>query len=261
MEENVHIDSQLAQPGSTIYMPAPALRKGLRMPARTKAIIAGLGLLALLVAGFFGMRIHDSIANAPARYAESINEAITSGPGLELPVLNSYIDSDNAATKDAFRSSGYTLIDVEELYSDGNEDENSLDVVKIPKDMNYDDSVALFKNSLRRANVLDAAHYLAGSWRFTAYRSEGVDLKVKYSDLQSETIEEAITNAIAAQGWSDSNFGETGVDQSGNTFQSGSIMINDRNFNWTVSACPLDEVYSVNGLPENSFYVGARLVS
>lgn len=262
MDDELNIDSGFAKPGSTRYMDAPALRGGLVMPAKVKLIIAGLGCLALLVATIFGARFYDTVANAPARYNESITEAIRTGPGLQLPVLNNFAGTDVETIKTSFADSGYTIIDVNELYDNDEEvDEYSLDLLKIPADMDKDLAESLFKKSLRRAAVLDAAHYLGGSWRFTASLAEGCDLKVKYADLESATIEDAIARAISNQGWTDSTMGESGVDQSGNTFQSGTITVNEVTYNWTVSACPLDEVYSVNGLPDNSFYVGARLVS
>lgn len=263
MNDDLYTESDLAQPGATRYMKAPALRRGIRMPGQVKGAIAILGALALLLAAFFGMRAYDAVANAPARYAQSIEDAIQSGPGLELPVLNNYVGSDTASIRTNFSDTGYATIDVEELYAENEEDidESSLDLVKIPGNMDRSTAEELFKKSLRRAPVLDAISYLVGSWRFSASLSTGTDLKVKYADLESANIEEAISKAIAAQGWSDSTFGETGVDQSGNTFQNGTITINEQNFNWSISACPLDEVYNVSGLPENSFYVGARLVS
>lgn len=262
MDNEANIDSGLAQPGATHYMNAPALQRGLHMPSRVKLFIALLGLAGLIVAAIFGFRAYDTIANAPSRYAESINEAIHTGPGLELPVLNNFVGTDTATMRTSFSDSKYSIIDVHEMYDDAEEaDEFTLDVVKVPSDMDRKLSEELFKKSLRRTGVVEAAHFLSGSWRFTAAMAEGTDIKVKYAEFDSATIEEAITKAIAAQGWSDSTFGEAGEDQSGNTFQSGTITINDQNFNWTVSACPLDEVYSVSGLPENSFYIGARLVS
>ena len=262
MNNDSNIDSGFARPGATRYMDAPALRQGLHMPTQIKIIIAVLGLVGLIVATIFGMRAYDTIANAPSRYAESIAEAIKTGPGLELPLLNNYVGTDTESIRTSFTESRYSIIDVNELYDDAEDvDENSLDLVKVPADMDRDEAENLYKKSLRRAGVLDAVHYLSGSWRFTASMANGTDIKVKYADLESATIEDAITKAIAAQGWTDSTFGESGVDQSGNTYQSGTITINDQSFSWTVSACPLDEVYSVSGLPENSFYVGARLVS
>ena len=261
MDNEANIDSGLARPGATHYMDAPALRQGLHMPFQVKLIIAVFGLVGLIVAVLFGMRAYDSIANAPSRYAESIAEAIKTGPGLELPLLNNYVGSDTESIRASFSESKYSIIDINELYDDAEEvDEYTLDLVKVPTDMDREVAENLYKRSLRRAGVLEAAHFLSGSWLFSASLAEGTDIKVKYADLESASIEDAITKAIANQGWTDSTFGEAGVDQSGNTYQSGTITINEQTFNWTVSACPLDEVYSVNGLPENSFYVGARLV-
>lgn len=261
MVEELNIETEFARPGSTHYMDAPALTHGTAMPATAKLIVAALGLLALFVASFFGLRAYDAVANAPTRYAESIEEALHVGAGLELPLLNSYVGSDNSSIREALASSGYTTIDVDALYASNEEvDANSIDLVKIPHEMDYDIALDLFQNSLRRASITDAIQYLAGSWRFTSYAAEGIDLKVKYADFQSSSIEEAIASAIANQGWSDSTFGETGVDQSGNTFQNGTIQLNDYNMNWSVSVCPLDEVYNVSGLPDNSYYVGVRLV-
>ncbi|MBQ9067832.1 MAG: hypothetical protein IJ131_02065 [Eggerthellaceae bacterium] len=248
--------------GSVHYMSAPAVRRGMHIPGNIKLAIVGLGLAALLIASLIGMRIYNDVVNAPVRYAETIALAINEGRDLNLPVLNNYVDSDNNGIREAFASAGYQTIDVDALYArEGEEpDPNSIDLVKIPSDVPYDRSVELFQGNLRRVEVSDAAHFLASTWRFTTYLADGVDLKVKYAHFTSDTIEEAIAAGIAAQGWTDSTFGESGVDQSGNTYQNGTVQMDDRVLHWTVSACPLDEVYNVNGLPENSYYVGARLV-
>lgn len=262
MNEELYIDSGPAQSGSIHYMSAPAVRRGMRIPRNIKLAIAGIGVAALVVASLLGMRMYHDIVSAPARYAESIAVAINDGLDLHLPTLNNFVGSDGAAIRDTLAQSGYTTIDVDALYANEGEelDPNTIDLVKIPSDVEYDRAVELFKSNLRRTDVTEAAHFLAGTWRFTSYSSEGVDLKVKYADFGSNTIEESIMTAIAAQGWSDSTFGESGVDQSGNTYQNGTIQVNDHALHWSVSVCPLDEVYNVNGLPENSYYVGARLV-
>lgn len=262
MEEQLDIKPGLAHPGSVRYMNAPALRRGMHIPVNIKLLIAGLGVLALLGAALFGFRIYNNVVNAPARYAESIAIAINEGKDLQLPTLNNFVGSDAVTIRDSFSASGYKTIDVDALYAaEGEElDPNSIDIVKTPSDVEENRALELFRSNLRRTEVVEAAHFLAGTWRFSSYLGEGIDLKVKYADFTSSSIEEAIMTAIAAQGWADSTFGETGVDQSGNTYQNGTIQVNDYQLHWSVSVCPLSEVYSVSGLPENSFYVGARLV-
>ena len=133
MDNEANIDSGLARPGATHYMDAPAIRQGLHMPSQVKLMIALLGLAGLIVATIFGMRAYDTIANAPSRYAESVAEAIKTGPGLELPLLNNYVGTDIESIRTSFSESNYSIIDVNELYDDAEEpDEYSLDLVKVP---------------------------------------------------------------------------------------------------------------------------------
>lgn len=262
MSEQLDTEFEYAHPGSVHYMKAPALRRGMKIPGNIKGLIAAFGLVALALAAFFGFRINDNVVNAQSLFEESIAAAINSGPGLELPVLNNYVGVTNEEIRQAISGMGWQTIDVDALYASPNEevDANSLDLVKIPSDMEYSQAESLFTGNLRRVDTAEALHYLASSWRFTSYATEGIDLKVKYADFHSESIEQAIANAISAQGWTDSTFGESGVDQSGNTYQNGTIQVNEINMHWSISVCPLDEVYNVSGLPENSYYVGARLV-
>ena len=52
---------------------------------------------------------------------------------------------------------------------------------------------------------------------------------------------------------------ESGVDDAGNTFQTGTIDVDGTTYAWRVSAIALSSVYDITGLPDTAVYVGVRM--
>ena len=51
------------------------------------------------------------------------------------------------------------------------------------------------------------------------------------------------------------------TDEVGNTFQTGTVDIDDVTYTWRVSAAPLSDKYDIKGLPSTAAYVGIRLTA
>ena len=49
------------------------------------------------------------------------------------------------------------------------------------------------------------------------------------------------------------------VDESGNTFKSGTVQTEDETYFWRVSAVKFNDAYSIKGMPETAIYVGIRM--
>ena len=86
-------------------------------------------------------------------------------------------------------------------------------------------------------------------------------MRVGYADFTSGSLEAAIQSAIASEGFDPATTpeGGAGVDEVGNTFQSGTIDVNGTVYTWKVSALPLSNMYDITGLPESAVYVGIRM--
>lgn len=83
-------------------------------------------------------------------------------------------------------------------------------------------------------------------------------MRVRYADFASGTADVAIQSAKEAEGLSDIQATDAGVDDSGNTYQAGIVEVNGETYNWRVSVIALSEVYEVSGLPQNALFVGIR---
>ena len=67
---------------------------------------------------------------------------------------------------------------------------------------------------------------------------------------------------MAAEGLENATVEDSGVDDSGNTYQAGTVTDKkDRTFNWRVSVIYLDEVYDIAGLPNTAYFVGIRFTN
>ena len=104
---------------------------------------------------------------------------------------------------------------------------------------------------------------LNGGWRVTMDLTNYQDFRIRYADFQATTIEEAILNAVHNQGFDGDGCEMTkeGVDESGNTFKSGTIDIDDETYFWRVSAVKFNDAYSIKGMPDTAIYVGIRMTN
>ena len=101
---------------------------------------------------------------------------------------------------------------------------------------------------------------LNGSWTLTVDRSDTLTMAVKYADFSSSTLEAAIQAAVAAEGFQAAS-ASTDTDEVGNTFQTGTVDIDNVTYTWRVSAAPLSDKYDIKGLPSTAAYVGIRLTA
>lgn len=241
------------------YLDGSALSRPLDMP-RKLWLAAGVFLVAAVgIGAYLGYKVIDQVVNAPARAAASIEENLTRDVALDLPPLVNLVSYSNEDIAASFAEAGYTIYDKtdEETAAAG----IGFEYIKIPSDMSLEEAGLLYLQGIPNISDADAAKLLNGSWQMSADRASGIDFRLKYADFASGSIDAAIQNAIAAEGFSESTFGDSGIDGSGNTFQAGTIAVGDATYDWQVSACPLSGVYSKDGFPESAVYVGIRLYS
>ena len=65
---------------------------------------------------------------------------------------------------------------------------------------------------------------------------------------------------MAAEGFEASST-SMDTDEVGNTFQTGTVDIDDVTYTWRVSAAPLSDKYDIEGLPSTAAYVGSLLTA
>ncbi|MDR2721900.1 MAG: hypothetical protein LBB35_03420 [Coriobacteriaceae bacterium] len=239
-----------------IHMSGESLNRPLTMPWVFRPIFVFFIVAAILIGYFIFQRAYDAIIVAPQQEIENFEKNLSRDVPLQLPVLTSLVQLDNETIYNVFAESGYTTIDRNTL---NNVESTGIDVVRIPEGVSEADAKLAFANKLNGISGSEVILMLNGSWQFTVGRDGYIDMKVKYADLKSHTIEEAIETAVQSQGLSDAYVEEVGEDNAGNTFKSGIVTINETNYYWRVSACALSELYPIDGIPKEACYVGIRL--
>lgn len=242
--------------GEVRYLDATVLKRPFDPPRFVIAVCVVGAVAAALIGGFAASKSIDQILHGAERSAATVESNINRGVSYDLPVLQDYINMDDASIAAALQNSGYTTID---LLSEG---EEGFDVMKLPSDVAVDDAMVAFAGGIGKMDAVRASRYLVGSWRFSTERDEGVSMRVRYADLQSADAGQAIQAALESEGWAENNavaISDEGIDEVGNTYKEGTIQTDSGTYNWRISACLLADVYNIPGLPESAQYVGIRM--
>ena len=221
-------------------------------------IVAGLiVILAVCSAYFLVSRATDSIYFSQVRTSSQVEQNMAREIAYDLPQLKDYIAATDAQDVYNDLSERYELVQlgIDDVSSTG------FDVFKLPEDVNVDEGAAALKNGIGSMDILSASKVLNGGWRITMDLTNYQDLRVRYTDFKSSSIEEAILSAIQSEGFDgeDCEITKEGVDESGNTFKSGTVQTEDETYFWRVSAVKFNDAYSIKGMPETAIYVGIRM--
>ena len=84
---------------------------------------------------------------------------------------------------------------------------------------------------------------------------------VRYADFSTDDPQVAVQKAVEREGFDTGSISESGVDESGNTYNMGVVEVGKKAYTWKVSALPLDDMYSINNMPTDACYVGVRLTA
>lgn len=245
--------------GPVRYLDASGLQRPLDMPRSQLAIMGLFVTAAAVIGGFMLFNVLDEVQGKAARAQASVEQNLAREVTYDLPVLPSVIQNgDNASIKQGFVDAGATIYDTtsEEEAAAGN-----MDIIKLPSDVSELDAGVLYSKGVANLSAAEAALLLNGSWTLEVDRSEGVSMRVTYADFTSGTVEAAVQAAIASEGFDPATTpeGGAGVDEVGNTFQTGTVDVGGTVYTWKVSAIALSSVYDISGLPDTAVYVGVRL--
>ena len=242
--------------GPVRYLDGTSLSRPFDLPRQTRLALLAFMLVAAVIGGVFLYNFLDAVLNADAREQASVEANLARDVSYDLPQLASLIAADDAAIRQAFADAGYTIYD----NTDPNEfAAGGMDLIKLPSDVTEVDAALLYAQGVGNLSASDAAKLLKWSWTFTVSRNDYVDMRVRYADFSSGSVEAAIQAAMAAEGLEGSTLGESGVDDAGNTFQAGTIDVGGTVYSWRVSAIALSSVYDIAGLPDTAVYVGVRM--
>ena len=256
MAGNAELGVHMREDGPVKHMAAASLERPLELPRaeyRKMWIIVGI---AVVLSAALILAYNFTVSGDLQRQQALVNEAIMRDVSLDLPSMKDYAGKTNEAMRETFKSAGYNMYD-----NSNDEDYNvdGFDMFKIASDIDTEKAANAYSQGIENLRPVDAARYLAGSWRFLVSRADGVELRLRYADFQAADARAAIEAAVESQGFEDADLNTIAEDTMGNTNISGSFKKDKKTYNYTISACDLSQVYDIDGAPENAQYVGIRV--
>lgn len=241
--------------GDVAYLDGKPLTRPAVMPKPQRIVLAVLVAIAVVV----GLVILRDVVVTPIQASLTSEETIAANiarpASLEtVPPVAELIDLDDAAIQARLQSEGLTFYDATSLTDSGN-----MMLFKIPSDMTLDQAAALYLRGVGSLSASDATRLLCGSWVLSVDRINTTSMVVRYADFSTADLQAAIQNALAKEGFDASTVTDSGVDDSGNTYTAGTLETAGGPCHWRISALPLNEMYSIRGLPEDACYVGIRI--
>lgn len=254
---NSRKNTYVAGEGPIKYLDGSSLARPLDAPRQQMMIMGVFVVVAVIIGAVLLFNIIDAATNSAARAQAGVEENLSRPTSMEsLPSLPSLIGLDGEGIKTAFANAGYTVVDQSVLT--GNDD-GTIQLIKLPADVSPEQAGAMYLKGVAKLSAADATLLLNGSWQFTAAPGDALDMRVKYADFSSGSVDAAVKTALVSEGLDTTALGQAGVDDLGNTFQSGTIEVQGTVYQWQVSALPLSSKYDISGLPETAAYVGIRL--
>lgn len=238
---------------------ATPLTRPFDLPKRVKATVGVVAAIATVAGGFAVFNIAQDVLLRDQREQAAIQQTLSKETTWATPVLKDLAVLDDESMRAALeQAAGTPLIDIDALQG---QDKAGLDLYRLPEGVTEEDAktTVLLMTTTGLVSGSDAVNVLHGGWRILVDRGEYLNMNLRYADFVSTSIEEAIANAIAAQGLDGTATSDIAQDASGNTIQTGTVDIAGVPYAWQVSVCPLSEVYAIDGIPESALYVGIRL--
>lgn len=243
------------------YMNGESLSRPLSIPPDIRKKRWIFVAIAFIIACLMLFFYFDHVINAPARAEEQMQELlareVSTNPPDMLKMLSRTDKKIKSSLESTAKKGGYEIVDM----TDPNSSSTDMNLVKLPPGVSKEEAAVLYAQGLNNLTALQAVTLLDGAWDLDVDRSQGLNISLHYADFKSSSLTTAIAQAIASEGLTRGKTNESGDDDGfGNAYSSGTIMIKNVDYDWTVSATHLKEVYSVYGMPENATYVGIRII-
>lgn len=247
---------RLRQDGPVSHLAAASLERPLELPRAEYRKLLPILLVAIIVSIGVLVAYNGTVIDDMQRKQAQVSEEISRGVSLDLPKMESYAGKTNEAMVETFKSQGY------EMYDNSNDEDRNVDgfdMYKLAPDVDPQEAAAAYEQGLENLGPVQAARYLAGSWRFLVARGDTVELRLRYADFDATDAASAIQAALDSQGFEDAKLADAAEDTMGNTNLSGSFEKSKKTYEYTISACDLSQVYDIDGAPESAQYVGIRI--
>lgn len=241
--------------GNVTYLDGSPLARPFDMPLAKKAVVGVVVLAAIFLGAMFVNNTVLATFREQAAAEQAIKGNLARAASIEsLPKIEKLVNLNDAGIKEAFEDAGYTIYDASNLG-----DSEDLVLYRIPEDITLDEAAELYSQGVSSLDAVQATKLLNGAWQFVAERSGVTTMVVRYADFTTADPEVALENALDKVGFDPESVTDSGVDDSGNTYQIGTVKADDTTCTWKISALPLSDMFSISGMPEDACYIGIRL--
>jgi len=253
---NADFGVQVTSDGPVNRLSAASLARPLEMPHGEYRKLAIIIAIAVAISAALIVAYNFTVMGDAEKTRAQVMEVINRGVELELPKLEDYAGLKNDEMFETFKKNGYTIFD-----NSNDEDRNvdGFDVFKLASDVDPETAGEAYAEGIENLKPIDAARYLAGSWRFLVARAATTEMRLRYADFEATDPTSAIQRAIGAQGFDDAKLEDVAEDTMGNTNLSGTFKKGKTTYEYTVSACGLSQVYDIDGAPADAQFVGIRV--
>lgn len=245
-----------AHEGSVAYLDGSGLARPFDLPKSAYRFVAVLLVAAAVIGALMLSRYFDATVGAPARAQQQVQDNIARKVDYDLPTLSALMASDDEAIKQSLSDAGFTLY---ETTKEGQYPDGGFDLVKLPADVSLAEAGVMYASGISSLSAVDASKLLKGSWTLSVNRTGTTDMRLRYADFASGSVDAAIKAAMQAEGLAEAKIAESGTDDAGNTYESGTVDANGATYSWRVSAISLSSAYKIDGLPDTAVYVGIRM--
>jgi hypothetical protein len=245
---NISQNDQAETDGPVRYLDPGALARPLDFPRRNWPRVIAIMAIAAVIGVIFFVNATGAGDTSSDEATQEAQQIIAQAGDLKVPVLTDYTINDANGIKSRLDDANI------DYYDNSKNSDDDLDLMKIPDGMNSSDVRAVLSG-----DTSSLIRYLANSWELVGDFDTGVDLRVRYCDMNATTAEAALRDAADTQGYKLKKTFKTSTDSAGNTSVSGKVTYQGITYNWTISACDLSNVYSAKGLPSAAQYVGIHL--
>ncbi len=240
--------------GSIAYLDGAPLRRPFSMPTAQRFFALIIVVVAIIIGGIFVNSTVLSSLREAAQAEAAIETNLSRQASIEtLPDLTKLITENDKGIKETFDDAGYTYYD-----ASSTSDSGDLILYKLPSDMTLDEAASLYAQGVSNLSAPQATKLLVGSWQFVSEHSGSTSMVVRYADFSTGDPQVAVQNAMQKTGFDPESISDSGKDESGNTYNLGTVDVDKTPYTWKISAIPLDEMYSISNMPEEACYVGIR---
>ncbi|MDO4501932.1 MAG: hypothetical protein Q4D06_02005 [Coriobacteriia bacterium] len=236
------------------YIDAGALSRPQKITGASRAFAGIIVAAAVVVGGGCAYVAMDKLVLSGMRADAQVQEIIGQNLETKLPRLKNIVSTSNEETRSYLKSEGATLVDVPA----SKQDEQQMDVFAVGPNSSAEHTADALSQGMSKLRNDEFVKLTYGTWRLDVEQKTGYTVRIRYADYGTGGMESAMSRAMESQKLTSKDVSESGEDESGNTYKTGTVRIGPRSYTWRVSVLPLKDMYKVKGLPEDACFVGLR---